>query len=67
VPNLPRYIATRSRTRKYGYTVQDVNGLTKYFVGPNCTGGWYKYKRDAEQAAERMNNSIQARFCYVCE
>lgn len=50
-----RYVATRSRIRTYGYTVQDITGRTTYFIGPGCTCGWYKYKRDAIARAEVFN------------
>jgi hypothetical protein len=51
----PYYVASRSRTRHYGYTVRDINNATSYFMGPGCTGGWYKLKRDAQHAADVMN------------
>lgn len=52
-----RYIATRSRTRRYGYTVQDTTSRTTWFVGPGCTGGWYKLKRGAQARADVMNRA----------
>lgn len=56
---LPYYRAVRSFHRRYGYTVQDVYNATFYFSGPHCTGGWYKYKRDAIKAAQDMNKSVE--------
>lgn len=56
-PTKPYYIADKSQIRKYGYTVRDVNRLTTYFTGPNCTGGWYKYKRDAQHTADVLNSA----------
>lgn len=58
-PLNPYYIADKSRTRKYGYTVRDVNRLTSWFVGPNCTGGWYKRKSDAQHRADVLNASVE--------
>jgi len=57
-PTKPHYIAEKSRTKKYGYTVRDVNNLTTWFTGPDCTGGWYKRKCDAQHMADVLNTMI---------
>lgn len=57
----PYYIATKSRTRTYGYTVHDIHGLTTYFTGPGCTAGWYKKKYDAQHRADVLNTAIARR------
>lgn len=57
-PLKPYYVADRSHARKYGYTIRDVNGLTTWFTGPNCTGGWYKIKTNAQHCADVLNRSI---------
>ena len=54
----PYYVAEKSRTRKYGYTVRDINGLTTWFTGPGCTGGWYKRKCDAQCRADILNSTL---------
>lgn len=54
-----RHIATKSRSRHYGYTVQDTTGQNSSFIGPGCTGGWYKYKRDAKKRANIYNECSQ--------
>lgn len=53
-----RHVATRSRTRSYGYTVQDVTGKTRHFTGPACTAGWYKLRRDAQHRANVLNEAL---------
>ena len=55
-----RYIAVKSRTRTYGYTVQDTRRTTTYFLGPDCTAGWYRLKRDAQHRADVMNEADEA-------
>lgn len=62
----PQYIATKSRTRHYGYTVKDTTGETLYFIGPGCTGGWYKYKRDAQTRADELNRAARRREYPPC-
>lgn len=65
-PTRPHYIADKSQTRKYGYTVRDVNNLTTWFIGPNCTGGWYKKKRDAQQRADVLNKFVTESRSFLC-
>jgi hypothetical protein len=54
----PHYVADKSRTRTYGYTVRDVHGLTTYFTGPDCTAGWYRRKYDAQHHADVLNKAM---------
>ncbi len=53
-----KYIAVKSFSRSYGYCIQDVTGETRYFTGPNCTAMWYKYKRDAQAQADKLNAAV---------
>ncbi len=54
-----RFIAIRSTFRHYGYSVQDTLQTTTWFLGRNCTAGWYKYKRDAVMAAQVYEDSAK--------
>lgn len=54
----PKYVAEKSRTRNYGYTVRDINCETPYFKGQGCTGGWYRFKKDAQHRADVLNKAI---------
>lgn len=58
-PTKPHYMAWKSQTKKYGYTVRDMNNLTTWFTGPNCTGGWYKRKTDAQNRADVLNTIVK--------
>ena len=55
----PFYIAWKSQTKNYGYTVRDMNGSTTWFTGPKCTGGWYKRKKDAQERADILNAAVK--------
>ena len=55
-----RFIAVKSRTRTYGYTVQDTTHRATSFIGPGCTAGWYRLKSDAQQRADVLNEADEA-------
>ena len=54
-----RFIAVKSTFRHYGYSVQDTKQNTEWFLGSRCTARWYKYKYDAEKAAQVYEESSQ--------
>jgi hypothetical protein len=41
----------RSLSRSYGYTIQYLDSVPSYVVGPQGTAGWYRLKRDAVNRA----------------
>ena len=58
------FIAVKSRIRHYGYSVQNTGKPLSWILGPNQQFGWYKYKRDAQQAADHHNISYVLRGDY---
>ena len=46
----------KSLKRSYGYSLQWVGANPpSWIIGANLTFGWYRYKKDAEKAADRYN------------
>jgi hypothetical protein len=52
-----RFVAVKSRTRAYGYAVQDTTGKAAWVAGPGHTFGWYKRKADAQKRADVHNGA----------
>lgn len=49
------FIVVKSRIRHYGYSIKNTGKSLSWIIGPDQTFGWYKYKRDAQRAADGHN------------
>lgn len=53
-----RFIVVKSRSRKYGYALQDTQAPPKpnQYVRQDNIAGWYKLKKDAQARADELNH-----------
>ena len=52
---MKKWIVVKSTSRQYGYSIKDTSGKTTWAKNPGCSCGWYKYKKDAQHAADVQN------------
>ena len=58
--NMNRFAVVPSHTRRYGYSLQAPPGVT-WAIDPGRTVGWYRRKRDAQQACASLNQWLTRR------